>query len=94
MKQQFEIMTLSWYKRRTPTYTPPTVVDFTVHNFEKIDNHKCSVEVLYDNDEQITLNAYVSRSCIYKTDGTISRESWSVHGLDHSGHTILLKVVD
>ena len=92
--EKFEVMPQSWYKRRELTDVPQSVTHVEVKEFKKIDNHKCIVAVSFDDVDEVMLTGWVSRSCSYHTDGTVSNERWTVQGINEQGVSVLVKLVE
>ena len=84
---------MSWHMRRTPTYVPPSVVEYEVLDFEKVDQHRCSMFVKLSDGSDYLLTARVSRACTYGVDGTETNIRWTVQGTDPHGMNVLLRVL-
>ena len=84
-KHEFELMPLSWCKRRPHTKDEQVVESFIVNGFEKIDNHYCTMSVLLTNGDQLELR---SRINVNDQNGR-----WTVHGSNPHGLSILVKLI-
>ena len=81
---KFEIMPLSWSKRREHT-EPEGVKSFSVEGFCKKDNAHCVMSV-----EMLDGSCYTLRGRINVND---QNGRWTVHGMNPHGFVILLRLV-
>jgi hypothetical protein len=80
-----KIRETDWFKRRLPT-PQPKAIDVKVHNLVLEQNHMCKMTAYYDDGSVFQLNARVNQNDIKGT--------WTVHGIDHLGHSVLVDIVD
>lgn len=90
---KFEVMPMSWVKRRPLTDVPPSVTSVEVIGFKQINNHCCTLIAAYDDGTVCELSARVSYSCTYGTDGTHHNERWTVSGINSTGQSALVKML-
>jgi len=102
---KFEIMPCNWYKRREVNPAEIKVIEsFNVIGFEKIDNSYCQVQICYDDNTAVTVEARVSESKVFGLPVStqfrksaplpVIKSNWSINGINTKGDFILLKVKD
>ena len=82
---KYEIRELSWYKRREPTKEAKPV-SVKVDDLQLVINHVCAMHAIYDDGNTYELGARVHFNDIKKT--------WTVHGIDHLGHSVLCDIIE
>ncbi len=92
-KRKFIEMPQDWHKRRIPTEKKPTLINYEVIDFEKINNHACKMNVTFSDGSSDTLNARVHCNRIYGID-VDPNERWTVQGINHTGTSVLLKLIE
>lgn len=94
----FEVLPQSWSKRRAMDKPSRELVSFKLINFEKVDSHRCLMEVKFDDEEVVELDArvYVNRTHVIQDDGSLVAvdNSWGVQAISPSGHNIVLRLVE
>lgn len=94
----FEVLPQSWSKRRKMDQPSRQLVEFEVVGFEKVDKHRCAMQLKYDDGEQITLTArvYVNQTHHIQDDGSLVTidTSWGVQALSPTGHNVVLRLVE
>ncbi len=82
---KYKIRELSWYKRREPTKEAKPV-SVEVEDLQLVDNHMCKMRATYDDGNIYDLTA---RVCLNDIKGI-----WTVHGIDHQGHSVLCDIIE
>ena len=78
------IRELDWFKRREPTKRiKPVTVQVT--DLQLVDNHYCTMHVLYDDGVTYDLTGRVSKNDI--------TGKWTVHGINPKGLSTLVDIV-
>jgi len=85
---KFKMRNTDWTKRRRPDDDHPTVVDFKVTGFEKVNNGRCEMFVMYNNGEHYDLTARIN------INELATPNRWTVHGMDALGHSLLVELVE
>lgn len=92
----FTLRELSWYKRREPDAVVPKCIEWKVNDFEKVDKHRCTMDVTFDDGNSYTLNARVNVSERYEIqeDGStnVVYGKWTVQGTNENGVSVLLEI--
>ncbi len=80
---KLKIRTQSWYKRREPTKEIQPI-EVKVEDLQLVSNHKCVMQVLYDDGNWYELGGRVSQNDI--------TGKWTVHGINPHGLSTLVDI--
>lgn len=93
----FEIMNLSWAKRRPMLNSERSVIkNLDVVDFDKVNGHRCVVKATIDGQD-LSLNGRVYSRETYEIqdDGTAKTifHGWGVQGTNHLGVSVSLRYI-
>lgn len=88
----FELMPLSWVKRRAPV-TRPEIISFKVIDYSQTENAPCKILVKYDNGKSYETIGRTTENKIYRVGGGVISSHWTIQGFTPIGG-IQLRVRD
>jgi hypothetical protein len=89
----FEIMPLSWHKRRIPSEIDIKPVNVIVNGFEFKENHSCQLTVELDNKEIVEITGRVNHCCSYNKNCEPIHSRWTIQAANHKGFAVQIKVL-
>ncbi len=92
---EFEVLPQSWSKRRPLDTASKHVVNYVVQDFEKMDGHRCSITVYFEDNATEQLMARVYANKTYElVEGILTEKitSWGLQGTNSSGFSFVLRL--